>query len=120
MAGYVNRTVTLNFPELSEEGDDVHVVIKNPRILPLAELEPEDVATGADGQPDPKKAIVAMNAMLANLVKAWHVWDATVTSDADEDQKLLPLPATAASVAKLPWEIQKALMDQVTSVVNPQ
>lgn len=116
MAGYANRTLMLDFPDLSEEGDNVHIVIKNPRMVPLHELQPADVPTNADGTPvDDTAATTAMFKVFAALVKAWHVYDAT---DDGDDQALLPLPATPETVAKLPMEIQKRLIEEVTKVTN--
>lgn len=116
MAGYANRVITLNFEELSEPGDLVHVVMKNPRLVPLDELTASDVPTGANGEPDVTQMTEASYGILAPLVKAWHVYDATDDSD---DQRPLPLPATPASVRKLPMEIQQAMIKAITDVVNP-
>jgi hypothetical protein len=68
--------------------------------------------------------------MIARLVIGWRVWDPTVPIKADPETgelihddetapRLLPLPATAESVAKLPQAILMDLMTQVTSAVNP-
>jgi hypothetical protein len=116
MAGYANRTIMLDFPELSEEGDKVHVVIKNPRTVPLAELQPANVPLGPDGKPDEAAAEASTYAVMAGLVKAWHVYDAT---SMDDDQPGLPLPATAESVAKLPVEIVERIAEEMAKVVSP-
>jgi hypothetical protein len=116
VAGYANRTILLDFPELSEDGDRVHVVIKNPRTVPLAELKPGDLPLGPDGKPDEAQAEAATYKVIAGLVKAWHVYDATDDSD---DQALLPLPATSELVVKLPMEITERIAEEIGKVVNP-
>lgn len=117
MAGYANRTIMLSFPDLTEPGDaTIHVVIKNPRMIPVQELEPPDIPTDADGRPDDRAAFMAGCAVIARLVKAWHVYDA---SDDGDDQAPLPLPATAELVAKLPLEIQQRIGEEIQAVRNP-
>ncbi|HMH94139.1 MAG TPA: hypothetical protein VK586_24045 [Streptosporangiaceae bacterium] len=53
-------------------------------------------------------------AFAAKLIAGWHVYDATV-----QDGGLLPMPATAELVAKLPQDILLAIMAEV-SKANPQ
>ncbi|MEU0940100.1 hypothetical protein [Embleya sp. NPDC005971] len=116
MAGYANRTIMLPFPDLSEPGDDVFVVIKNPKTVPLGELTPKNAgAAVVDGQVDMEQAMPAMYAVVAGLVKAWHVYDAT---SPDDDQPALPLPATAESVAKLPHEITNKIVEMITGTIQ--
>lgn len=118
MAGYANRVLTLTFPELSEEGDNVHVVIRNPRTMSSGELTPRDVAVGPNGQPiDQAEATRAGHEVLAKMVIGWHVYDAT---DASDDQPLLPLPATPDLVAKLPVEIQNRMAAEWKNISSPE
>jgi hypothetical protein len=129
LAGYANRVVTLHFPELAEEGDDIHVVLRNPRLMAADELRS---AGGSGGKEDMARIAAAQAAvaaggevpdglvtdedanrgyaLVAKLVIGWHVYDATSTED---DMPLLPLPATVESVGKLPMEILTAIMEQV-------
>lgn len=117
MSGYANRVVRLDFPDYTEPGDTpIHVIIKNPRIMPPSEITPDDVKLGPDGQPDEQQAMQAMYQVIARLVKAWYVYDAT--DDAD-DQARLPLPATPELVAKLPMEIVNAIASEVKKVMAP-
>ena len=113
MPGYSNRTIRFDFPDLTEEGDTpVHVVIKNPKTLPAAELIPDikdEEATGAE-------SLKQIYPVIARLVKAWHVYDGTVDAD---DLPELQLPATAESVAKLPFEILNTISDAIKDVVAP-
>lgn len=112
MPGYANRTIRFDFPDLTEDGDTpIHVVIKNPRTLPVEELAPNvgDEASGVD-------TLKAMYPVIASMIKAWHVYDGT--SDAD-DLPPLPLPATAESVAKLPFEILNKISEAIKGVVAP-
>lgn len=116
MAGYGNRTIMLTFPELSEDGDNVHVIIRNPKLVPTQELMPDDVPTGPDGTQDQKALMLAGMTVIARLVKVWHVYDAT---SLDDDQPTLGLPATAELVAKLPMEIQNRIADEISKVRSP-
>jgi hypothetical protein len=117
MAGYANRTVTLDFPELSEDGDLIRVVIRNPKLVPPAEMRRKDVELDADGNPvDPDAAFQATCDVMAKLIIGWHAYDATVV---DENQPLLGLPATGAAVAKLPLEILNRIGEELGKA-NPQ
>jgi hypothetical protein len=116
VAGYANRTVLLSFPELTEDGDDtLHVVLKNPKMVPTAELLPPDVAP-QDGESEDARDIRAMNVVISRLVKAWRVYDASMDGD---EQELLPLPATPESVGKLPVEIHAKIGEVLRAVRNP-
>lgn len=110
MAGYGNRTIMLAFPDLSEEGDNVHVIIRNPRTVPLQDLIPDDVP---GNEADSAANLRAGMAVIARLVQAWHVYDATSLAD---DQPPLPLPATPELVAKLPMEIQNRISEEIAKV----
>ncbi|TQF04758.1 hypothetical protein E6W39_24195 [Kitasatospora acidiphila] len=109
MAGYGNRTILLDFPELSEPGDRVHVIIRNPKTVPLQDLMPPQTP----GQEDAQAQLRAGMSVIARLVQAWHVYDATSLAD---DQPLLPLPATPDLVAKLPMEIQNRISEEIAKV----
>lgn len=117
MSGYANRVIRLEFPDLTEDGDTViHVVIKNPRLMPPAEIIPRDAKTGADGTVDEQDAMQAMYEVISRVVKAWHVYDAT---DDGDDQEPLALPATPERVAKLPMEIVNAIGERIQQVASP-
>ncbi|MFJ6215002.1 hypothetical protein ACIQGZ_16950 [Streptomyces sp. NPDC092296] len=113
MPGYANRLIRLPFPDLSEEGDDVHVIIRNPKTVPLHELNTRDVPKLPSGESDSDGIIRAMYEVIARIVVAWHVYDATST---DDDQPPLPLPATEDLVAKLPKEIIDEIADRMMEV----
>lgn len=115
--GYAKAIKRLNFPDLSEDDDPIWVEIRNPKTLPLRQLMPDsDVETDADGKPmDRAAATMATFGILAGLVTNWHVYNAT----SDDDQPL-PLPATAAHIDSLPFEIQQELMAEMKAVTgNP-
>lgn len=107
----------------------MHVVIRNPKLVPPDELRSAAGVTAADAQRiaaagDDGTAEETVTeedvnrgyAMMAKLIIGWHVYDATSTED---DQPLLPLPATAALVAKLPLEIIDRLGEELAKA-NPQ
>jgi hypothetical protein len=117
MPGYANRKIYLGFPELTEDGDhEVHVIIKNPKVVPLEELQSADVALGPDGQPDEVSARAEMYRIVAGLVLVGHVYDATCF---DDDQQPMNLPISAQDAARLPWQIIKKVTEQVKDVLNP-
>ncbi|MFL4491569.1 hypothetical protein ACJ6WD_09950 [Streptomyces sp. VTCC 41912] len=134
MSGYTNRVILLQFPEL---GDKVSVLLRNPRLLPPSELTPEDVPVDANGQPlDPHAANVAMYKVMANLIAAWHVYDATATAgavdvdlDADDlDAQLQALEGadqvrlidiTTENVARLPMAIINRIGEEIGRVADP-
>ncbi|MFD0405621.1 hypothetical protein [Kitasatospora sp. NPDC127116] len=111
MAGYANRVITLDFPDLTEpDAEPIRVVMRNPKTVPSQELMPDapDNATTSE-------AFQAGLAILAKLVIGWHVYDAT---SLDDDQPPLPLPATAELVAKLPMEIQNRMAAEISAVTG--
>ena len=113
MAGYRNRSIKLEFPELSEDGDSVYVTIRNPKLVPIEALL-TGVPVGPDGQPlDRDLARKKGYEKIANLVIDWRVYDATAIG---EEQPLLELPATAELVAKLPFEISERIAEEVNKV----
>jgi hypothetical protein len=117
MAGYANRVRTLHFPELSEDGEDIHVVIRNPKLVPPGEMRRRDVATNDDGTPaDMDEAMDASYELIAKLIIGMFAYDATATT---EDQPRLMPPWNAASVAKLPLEIINGISEEIGNV-NPQ
>ena len=113
--GYANRLLIRDYPDLSEDGDLIRVVMVNPKTASLNRLQPKGVDTGPDGRPvDSDAATKAMYDMLAGLIHDWHVYDA----DADGDV-LLPLPASGEAVSHLPMGILSDLLqlvEQVTAV----
>lgn len=110
-----------------EDDDTCHVIIRNPRTMPgdqFTALAADSEAAGDDAK------MRRMHQMIAGLVIGWRVWDPSVPVKAnpetgelihDEETapRLLPLPATAESVAKLPSEIQMAIMSKVGEAINP-
>ncbi|BFP50030.1 hypothetical protein KCMC57_63980 (plasmid) [Kitasatospora sp. CMC57] len=109
MSGYAGRLITLDFPELTEEGGaPVRVVIRNPKTLPWHELiAPDTTEEGAVG------TLKASYEVIARVVTAWTVYDATSN---DEQQPLLGLPATPELVAKLPRPITERIIDLLNGV----
>ena len=135
MSGYTNRVTLLQFPDL---GDKVSVLMRNPRLLPPSEITPEDVAVDANGQPlDPQAANESMYKVMARLIVAWHVYDASTAStpvdidlDADNlDEQLKALesadqvrlgPITPENVAKLPVIVINRIGEEIGRVADPQ
>jgi hypothetical protein len=114
MAGYANRKIMLDFPELSEPGDKVHIIIRDPRMMSVNEITP-DLPDNAEN--DRAAVTRATFDVLARMVVAWHVYDAT---SLDDDQPLLDLPATGDTVAKLPLAIQERLAEELRKAQGQQ
>lgn len=115
--GYANRKIYLGFPELTEDGDhEVHVIIKNPKVVNLEGLQSADVVLGPDGSPDEASARDEMFRIVAGLILAGHVYDATCF---DDDAPPMSLPISADDAARLPWEIIKKVTNLVKEVMNP-
>jgi hypothetical protein len=131
VAGYANRTITIPFPELAEEGDQVWVAILNPRQQPPDKLRPREIPTDENGRPlDDDQAVVAMYEIIAGLLVAWRVYDATAAAvDPDTgaplDQPQLPkishsTPATVDLVRRLPMQIITRISEELKAAANPQ
>jgi hypothetical protein len=105
MPGYANRTIRLEFPELAEDGEDVHVIMRNPKTVPPSMLRVAGV-----NQDDPEAAEQAGYTVMSRLVTAWHVYDAGQNG---EHQDRLALPATPELVEKLPLLIIEKLAEVV-------
>lgn len=128
MAGYRNRTITLEFPDLSEDGDRVFLVMRNPRTVPFEELQPRQVATGPDGMPlDPIDARAASYDMLARLIIGGRLYDAALPENLDpafaeqeSDQPLVQFPMSGKQFGTLPVEIQNRVAEEVRVGQNPR
>ena len=111
MPGYANRTIRYDFPDLSEPGDQVYVVLRNRKTVPLEVLTgPEDASAGE------KDPALFSREVIARMVTDWHAYDAFGVG---EDQEPLPLPATPELVAKLPVEIRTALSKALSPDPTP-
>lgn len=122
ISGYKNRVITRTYDHLSEDGDRVFVVIRNPKLVPPADLQPRDIPLNPDGTPaDPAQAMQASFEVLARLVVAWRVYDASYynVDDPDADQPLLGMPATPDLVAKLPLDIIQDLSETLNGEAGP-
>jgi hypothetical protein len=115
--GYRNRTIRLDFPELSEDDDLVYVVMRNPRTVPTDQLNARDVQLDGQGVPvDPEDAKLAGREVLVGLIVDAHVYDASTQAD---DQPLLALPLSPEDIAKLPLEIQNRIITEINNARNP-
>lgn len=116
--GYKDRTVELKFDgstDYDDLGEGCFVKIKNPKLLPLSKLIPEEVETDAAGAPVDKDApLNAVYARMASVIIDWCVWD---PDDESDNPALLELPATAETVAKLPASITEAIAEQLKDAV---
>lgn len=117
--------MTLKFPELAEDGENLFVALRNPRLMAPTELQPREVALDDNGRPvDLAAAQEANNEVIAKLIVAMRAYDATdFQVDAEGNplpQRLLEAPVTPEVVAKLPMEIIKAISEELTEAVNPQ
>jgi hypothetical protein len=116
MAGLKDRFITLEFPELTEDGDQLlFVTIRNPQLVPLDELV-SDVATDTNGAPlNPKSALWESYERVANLAVDYRMYD---SSSREVDQPLLDLPATAEKVSKFPQVVQLRIAEEMNKGAN--
>ncbi len=131
MAGsYANRVITKHFPDLTEPGDDIWVCIRNPKLMAPAEMSAgADIELDGDGAPKVTgDGMRASYKIAAKLIIGWRVYDPSAPIELDEHGEpltgdgaapLLPSPATAENVAKLPLEIFMWLGEEIGKV-NPQ
>lgn len=127
MAGYANRVVRLAFPHLTEDGQpELFITIKNPKVMPPHELTAFDIdldpVTGAPK--DPALAAQRSTEIIARLVIAWRMYDATDWA-LDEDGNLvdqhpLPLPATPDLVRRLPSDAFVEITRVLQEAMNPR
>ena len=118
MAGYANRTITLDFPDLSEEGDRIYVVIRNPKTLPLKDLQSANVKVDVDetGRPlDGGQAMAATYDLVASLIVGANVYD---SNDYSDTLAPLPVPMSADQVATLPFAIIQAVGEEIEKVTS--
>ncbi len=130
MAGYLNRFIHLDFPELAGVDEQnrayVWVKIRNPRLIPSGELAgmadkfriTDDGAVEVGGD----KAADAVFTQFAGLILAGNVWDCTWLPedlDSDDPGPLLPMPPSAADLRKMPMEIFNRIGDEVKKA-NPR
>jgi hypothetical protein len=113
---YKNRFIDLTFPELSEDDDKIWVKIRNPRIMPPAELVRRPIKKLDDGEDDPADTILATCELFAKLIVGWHVYDGM---DNDDNPAALGLPATGLLVRKVPTEILGRLGEELAKI-NPR
>lgn len=126
MPGYSNPVITLRFDQLVDDptNDPIWVAIKNPKVMPPEALRPKDVELDADGKPvNEADAMSAMYSIIAGLVIGWRAYDATdITIDAAgnvQPMSLLPTPATADLVRRLPMEIINQIAEVIRQAANP-
>lgn len=127
MTGFRNRIVTLQFPDLTDEGEPVlHVVLRNPQTVPPTDLVPDDIAVGPDGAPvDQALAAQRSREIIARLIIGWRMYDATEFGYDPEtglatDQQPLPLPATPELVDRLPMAVIREINRTIKEAVDPQ
>ena len=143
--GYRNPVITLRFPELAEEGDNVYVVIRNPKLVPISEMQALSTSTGRlsdaekarmaaaraaiEAGQDPGDLLTEDDAnrgfaLVARLVIGWRVWDATVPVKLAEDGSLIEDEETAPRLLPLPatpelvGRVPSAILNKIMDEVN--
>ena len=139
--GYANRVIRLDFPDLSEdpEKDPIWVLIRNPKLLPPAELASfasnsgYEQEQGEDGAvkvkvADPAAAQESLRRIVARLVVAARAYDGTAVGEYDpetgdpvgEQPRMPPTPWTPEIAANLPLQIIERISEEFAEAVNPQ
>lgn len=124
MAGYAHRVVTIHFPDLAEEGDDVFVVLRNPKTVALSKLDTSQaLATNEDGTVIEADAAAAGYKLLARLIIGGRLYDATMDEvDCDGnplDQPLLTYPLSVEQAMTLPVDIINGIFKRINEAQNP-
>lgn len=116
MAGLKDRIVTIQFPDLTEEGEPtLYVSFRNPRLVPLDWLR-SNLATGPDGRPlDEDAATQESYERIARLVTGIRMYDA---EDLSEDQALLDMPMTPDKVRRLPMAVNTAIVEEMGRIAE--
>lgn len=132
MAGYLDRIIHLDFPDLGGVDDAGRaycwVKIRNPRLMPAGDLlGGATVSLDANGQPtDSAAAATATFGMASKLILAGRVWDSTWVPELDADGEpvdpeaeapLLPMPPSPQDVAKMPVDIFTRISSEVQKAV---
>lgn len=114
MAGLKNRLITLQFPELTEDGEELlYVTLRNPKLVPLDWLRSR-VASNPDGSPVNEDAATWEGyERLAKLITDIRMYDA---EDLNEDQAMLEMPMTADKVARLPIVVNTRIAQEMAKV----
>lgn len=116
MAGYKNRFIHLDFPEL---GDDIWVDILNPLLAPADRLQSGlAVEIGPDGKPvdlSTEKSMDMSYDVAAKLIVRWNVYD---IDDVSDDPQPLPVPVTIESMKKLPFSITSRITAELGKAMD--
>lgn len=119
MAGYTDRTVTFWYSHLSDDPDNdpLWITIRNPKLVPLHRLRPENITFGDDGRPaEETRAFHAVLATIARLVVDWRIYGTDIELDEaghPRPQELLPLPATRDLVRNLPSIVLQPILAHI-------
>lgn len=130
--GYAHRVVTLRFDDLAEAdengeaSENLFIVLRNPKLVPLADILPAHV--NQDGTANTAEAMAMLNDVASKLIIGWRMYDCAgdiaidpdTGEDLSDEQQLLPLPATPDLVGKLPGVAQTRLQKLITEAINPQ
>jgi hypothetical protein len=125
MAGYLNRFIDLEFPELGGTDDEgkaiVWVQIRNPRLMPADHLLSTSTSTkikvGPDGKPvEVDTKIEDTYGWVAKIVVDGYVWDAL---SLDDEAPLIAMPPKVDDIRKFPIGILNRIGEEV-SKANPR
>jgi hypothetical protein len=130
-SGYANRVIKIDFPSLSSDWDTdpVWVIIRNPRLLPAREITAITDMAGAYDENgkilDRALAEAATDKMIARLVIAARVYDATAVPQYDpltgevvsgaEQPLMPPAPWEPETAARLPLVIRMRVGEEFTT-----
>lgn len=114
MAGLRDRIITIQFPELTEDGEPVlYVAFRNPKLVPLDWLR-SNLAAGPDGRPlDEEAATSESYERIAKLITGLRMYDA---EDVSDDQALLEMPMTPDKARRLPLVVNTRIAEELGRV----
>lgn len=113
MAGFKNRLITIDFPDLAEDGEPpLYVTIRNPQLVPLDWMLSR-TPTDANGVPlDADAALWESYERIAKLITSMRMYDAAAAGD---DLPLLELPATPEKVARFPKVVTNRIAEEMNA-----
>ena len=108
--GYGNRTLTQTFDDLAP---GMHVTIKNPALLPSAQLAPRTDISGIKNAEQREKIV---NGWLASFIVDWHIYDVRDFGDAP----LVLGPPNSDTIGGCPSAVTSWIVEKIREVSDPR
>ena len=116
MPGLKNRLITINFPDLTEDGEELlYVTLRNPKLVPMDWLRSK-VALNDSGEPLNEDAATQESyERVAKLITDIRMYDAEAEDEVG-NQQLIGMPMTADKVSRLPMIVNTRIAMELAKV----